>query len=184
MSKSKDDYIIIDLEMTCEEIRPKGYKPEIIEIGMIFMSPEGDVKRKEQIFVKPKFNNVTKYCTELTGYNKEFLMKNGISLNEACNKMKKMGSKNKTIVAWGTDWEQFTMECEWKAIESPLSKSNLNLSAINSMFLKTTEKVSLELALEYWGIEPSGRLHSGLDDAYNTTMILKKMMEIFPFFKS
>ena len=36
MAKNRSEYMVIDLEMTCENPRPKGYKPEVIEIGIVF----------------------------------------------------------------------------------------------------------------------------------------------------
>ncbi len=182
MSKSKKDFIVVDLEMTCEEVRPKNYKPEIIEIGLVFMSVDGEVKKKEQIFVRPKHNKISKYCTDLTGHTPEFIKKNGIPYEEACRKLLKMGSKNKTIVAWGEDWKQFMMESEWKECDYPLSDNTLNLSLINSLFAKTTKKMSLEDAIEYWDIEPEGKMHCGLDDAHNTAKIFQRMSHLFPTF--
>lgn len=182
MAKNRSEYMVVDLEMTCESPRPKGYKPEIIEIGIVFMSHDGEIKRKEQIIVRPENNKISDFCTELTGYTHEYLKKNGIPLKDACRKLLKMGSKNKTFIAWGEDWNQFLMECEWKEIEYALSDSTINLSLIHSILLKTKEKVALEDALDFWEIKPEGTLHTGVDDAYNTALILKKMIEKFPSF--
>lgn len=183
MAKNRKEYIVIDLEMTCEKPRPKGYKPEIIEIGMVFMTHDGEIKKKEQILVRPKHNSISEFCTELTGYTENVLKKEGVPYEEACRKIMKLGTQNKTIVAWGEDWNQFLMESEWKNCDYPLSNSFVNLSLIHSILLKTKEKVSLENALEFWGIEAEGTLHTGVDDAYNTALILKKMIDKFPTFE-
>ena len=144
------------------------------------MSHDGEIKRKEQIIVKPKFNKISDFCTELTGYTEEYLKKEGVPYADACRKLMKMGSKNKTVIAWGEDWNQFSMESEWKKAEYPLSNSTLNLSLFHSILLKTKEKIALEDALEYWNIESEGKLHTGVDDAFNTALILKKIIDKFP----
>lgn len=182
MAKNRNEYLIIDLEMTCESPRPKGYSPEVIEIGIVHMTFDGEIKSKEQIIVNPKNNEVSEFCTELTGYTKEYLKKHGVPFQDACRKLLKMGSKNKAVIAWGEDWKQFELECELKNIENPLSEHRVNLSLVHSMLMKTKEKVSLEDAIEYWGIERSGELHRGVDDAYHTALIFKKLIDKFPKF--
>lgn len=177
MAKDKE-YLVVDLEMTCEEKRVKGYQPEIIEIGIIKVDLNGNILMKEKIIVKPKFNKISDYCSNLLGITKESVKK-GIPLTEALNKLKKLGIKNKTIIAWGEDWLQFENECKWKDIENPLSKSHLNLSLMHSMIHKTSSKTSLEDAMEYYSIQKVGKMHSGVDDAYNTALIFKEMINRF-----
>lgn len=179
MAKKEKDYLVIDLEMTCEKPRPEGYKPEIIEIGIVKVDFEGNVKSREQILVKPKNNSISDFCTELTGHTFENLKRNGIPLESAFNKIKKLGSKNKKIIAWGEDWKQFEMEAEWKGLENPLSGRYLNLSMLHSILNKTVEKTALEDAIEYYNIEKVGNLHSGVDDAHNTALIFKAILERF-----
>ena len=173
------NYFVIDLEMTCEEYREKNYKPEIIEIGIVKMSITGEVIGKEQFYVKPKYNKISDYCTSLTGITPALLKEKGIPLSDAFNKMKKLGSRNKTIVAWGEDWKQFEMESEWKNLELPISSSRLNLSLVNSIFSKNRNKMALEDAFIKWDVKPEGRMHSGLDDALNTAKVLQQMIKKF-----
>lgn len=180
MAKNRKEYLVVDLEMTCEKEKPKNYKPEIIEIGFVRMNFRGDILGKEQILVKPKYNEITEYCTELTGHTEDNLKAEGVYFEVACKKIIKMGFKNKIFVSWGQDWKQFELECKWKNIAFPLSEHLLDLSLFHSILLKTKEKVSLEEAIKFWNINQKGRLHSGADDAYNTALILKKIIEKFP----
>lgn len=179
MSKKEKDYLVIDLEMTCEEPRPKGYKPEIIEIGIVKVDLDGNVKSREQILVKPTHNTISDFCTELTGHTFENLKRNGIPLESAFNKIKKLGSRNKKIIAWGEDWKQFEMEADWKGLENPLSGRYLNLSMLHSVLHRTVHKTALEDAIEYYGVEKVGKLHSGVDDAHNTALVFKAMLDKF-----
>lgn len=179
MAKKEKDYLVIDLEMTCEEPRPKDYKPEIIEIGIVKVDFDGNVKSRDQILVRPKHNTISDFCTELTGHTAENLKKNGIPLNDAFNKIKKMGSKNKKIIAWGEDWIQFELESEDKGLENPLSGRYLNLSMLHSILNRSQAKTALEDAIEYYGVEKVGQLHSGVDDAHNTALVFQAMLNKF-----
>lgn len=177
MGRNKKEFLVVDLEMTCEEHREKGYQPEIIEIGLVRVSYQGEILGKEQYYIKPKHNKISDYCTKLTGITPQLIKEKGIPLAEAFNKMKKLGSRNKVLVAWGEDWLQFEMESEWKNLELPISQSRLNLSLVNSIFSKTSDKIALEDAFIQWGVVPEGKMHSGVDDALNTAKVLQKMIE-------
>lgn len=175
----KKNYVVIDIEMTCEEKRTENFVSEIIEIGMVFMSYDGKITKKEQIYVKPVHSEINDYCTNLTGITKDIIKEKGISYFDATRKMIKMGLKNKTILAWGEDNKQFIKESDLKDVICPISDSFINLSLMHSMLLKTNKKYSLKDALNVWNIEPYGSLHSAVDDAYNTALVMQKMIQKF-----
>lgn len=179
MGKKEKNYLVIDLEMTCEENRVSGYKPEIIEIGVVQVDFNGNVLSRHQFLVRPKNNRISDYCTELTGLTFEKLKKEGMPLEEAFNKLKKIGSKNKKIIAWGEDWIQFENESAEKGLENPLSGRHLNLSMMHSVFHRSCSKTALEDAIEYYGVEQVGTLHSGVDDAHNTALVFQAMLNKF-----
>lgn len=176
MSRNNKEYFVIDLEMTCEEKREKGYKPEIIEIGLIKINTKGEITHKEQLFIKPQFNKISEYCTNLTGYDFPFLKSNGRTFKQACNRLKNLGTRNKIIIAWGDDWKQFEMECKWKNVDFPLSGQYMDLSMMHSMLNQTSKKYSLKEAMEFYDVKAEGKAHTGLDDAFNTTQIFQKML--------
>lgn len=182
MAKNRKEYLVVDLEMTCEEKQDKNYKPEIIEIGFTRLDFSGNILGSEQILVRPKYNTISEYCTNLTGHKEETLKSKGVYFEQACKQLVKKGFKNKIFVSWGHDWKQFELECEWKKVNNPLSDYLLDLSTFHSILLKTKEKISLEDAMEFWNIKQEGQLHSGVDDSYNTALIFKKLIEKFPEF--
>jgi len=81
----RDIALVIDLEATCWRGRPpEGMYNEIIEIGITGVDYRTkEIKFKDTIVVKPKFSDISEFCTELTSIDQELIDKEGVDFEEA-----------------------------------------------------------------------------------------------------
>lgn len=180
-TKRFDQVIVVDLEATCWEPREaQGDQPkEVIEIGVCRLKTKlWEITDKTSIIVRPKYSEITEFCTELTGLTWKDV-KGGMQFKDACNKLfKKFGTSNRVWASWGDyDRNHFQRECQEKNARYPFGQSHLNISALFSLMMGESQRISVEDALKKIGSEFEGRPHSGADDAYNTARILRYLLE-------
>ncbi|MBU1173422.1 MAG: exonuclease domain-containing protein [Proteobacteria bacterium] len=173
--------IICDVESTCWEPREaQGDQPsEVIEIGVCRLHMDTfDISGKTSLIVRPKFSEITEFCTELTGLTWD-KVKHGMQFKDACNKLfKKFGTSNKVWASWGDcDRDHFRKECKEKDARYPFGQTHVNVSALFSLSLGKSQRLSVSDALKEIGFEFEGRPHCGADDAYNTARILRYLLE-------
>lgn len=176
---NKDNILVIDIEMTCEQEKIPNYEPEIIQIGIVELNYRGEFIKEHMRYVKPTVNPISEFCTKLTGITPK-QVKSAPNLRETLNSLVKIGIKNKRLVFWGHDDIQFAEECNRKGIDFKLSSNTMNLSLFHSVMCGIDSKVKLNNALRDWGIEPEGDAHDALVDARNTARLLQVMMNQSP----
>lgn len=179
MRRKNNKIIFIDLEATCWDGKQNFEDQEIIEIGFCsLMNFDYTIKNKQSILVQPK-NDVSEYCSELTGITNEMLKKDGISLNDALYKLKKNVSK---YAIWG-GWGDFELKMLKKAyrennIEFPFSDDYIDFKRLCSFIYGAKSGVSLKTFMnELKGISFETPQHRALPDAINTAKIFKKLTE-------
>ncbi len=153
---------------------PPGEKSEIIEIGIAEVDTEKlTIIRSASFFVKNTLSTVSDYCTNLTGITQTMLNKQGRPLNEVCATLeKKFGTRNKAVVAWGSDEEAMERDCVAKGIGlSPFSRAFFNLGLEFSMMAGLDRSIGLEDALIYLGEEILPGHHRAEPDAVATARI-------------
>ena len=106
--KTTDKIIIIDLEATCWQGEvPKGQQNEIIEIGLAVLdSQTGIITKNQGILIKPQRSSVSPFCTELTTITQDLLDKNGVSFEEAIEKLIREKRKSMEKAAKELDFMQ------------------------------------------------------------------------------
>lgn len=176
-----DKIVVVDIESTCWETKEeRGEQPmEVIEIGVCILDVETfDISRKKSYIVKPQFSNISKFCTELTGYTWADV-KSGMPFENACNKLaKEYGTQNRIWASWGDyDRSHFERECRSKKAKYPFSKSHINASGLFTVMFGNKKKTSVGNALKAIGSEFVGTPHKGCDDAWNTAVILRYLLE-------
>ncbi|MFS1429583.1 exonuclease domain-containing protein [Vibrio splendidus] len=176
---NKENILVIDVEMTCEEHKTDGFESEIIQIGLVELNHRGEIVRESMRFVRPQHSEVTPFCTKLTGITPK-QVKSANYLDSVLNSLVKFGIKNKRLAFWGFDNLQFSQECSRKNIDFKLSSNIMNLSLLHSLLRGTDSKVKLNDALRHWGIEPEGDAHDALVDARNTARLLQAIMNSSP----
>lgn len=176
-----DKIITVDVESTCWRTKEEqGNQPmEVIEIGVCSLDVQTfDISRKKSYIVRPKFSNVSEFCTELTGYTWDNV-KAGMPFENACNKLaKEYGTRNKVWASWGDyDRSHFERECRAKKARYPFGKSHINVSSLFTLMKGNSKKSSVGRALESIGFTFEGTPHKGCDDAWNTARILRYLLK-------
>lgn len=150
---------------------------EIIEIGLAEVDLVlKSVIQRSQYIIKPEHDEVSAFCTELTGHTQKGVNK-GISLEQALSSIvTKYGGANKVYAAWGRDDYVIRNECRDKSIPYPF-KEFLNIAVLHRIFHKVKNKrYGHQRAMRMDGLEWQGVHHSGYDDAYNLANLVIHML--------
>jgi len=175
-NQRRDAILFIDLEATCWKGNPpEGMHNEIIEIGIAVV----DFKTKEilsndSIIVKPQFSEISEFCTELTTITQDFIDKNGVSFEEACEILRtKYKSEARLWASWGKyDYNQIVKDCQLKKVKFPMGRDHYNLKPLFSFKNGISKDLGVGGALEHLGLSFEGTPHRGNDDAKNIARII------------
>jgi len=180
MKTSLNHILIVDVESTRWEGKLlSGKHRDIIEIGVVELHMENFKAYKwNKIFVSTD-QEISRYCTELTGITRELLRSEGISYQIACSKLfQEYNSYNRIWISWGDyDRLQFIENSQRLKGVYPFSNSHINLKHLFSLMMGLTKGVSLDKALELSNLEFEGIRHSALDDALNTAKLFIWMVK-------
>ncbi|KLV03719.1 exonuclease [Photobacterium aquae] len=169
--------VCFDLEMCCWNDGREPRTGEIIEVGVAELDlTNGEIVRRAQYFVKPENDEVSFFCTELTGIKPEVIEKNGKPLATIMKSMEqKFGGRHKIYAAWGRDDLILRKECDEKEIKVPFEEF-LNLATVFKLQKHVKSKrCGQRAAMKIAGLEWEGRQHSGYDDAYNLARLAKTL---------
>jgi len=175
-----DKLLICDIECSCwspRSSKPSNENQEIIEVGLCFFDLHfWKPATKHQIIVRPAESTITKFCTDLTGWTKERLEKDGISFRDACETLTSVYNSNRyPWASWGDfDRVAFERECNRKDVKYPFAATHINLKTIFSIHKKLSKGVGMKKALEISGLKLEGQHHEGLWDAWNVGRVLEK----------
>lgn len=177
-------FLVIDYEFTMYRRpvgRPRGFFPEIIEIGAVVLDENGKRISELQNFVKPHF--YPKHAKEAMEFCmiKPEDMKIGIEFSEMIDKLKAEYVPGETyFVTWGDDdFKVLETGCERHCIDNPIAKKDcLDLAKAYKKMNNLKNTHSLKKAIENLGMEFDGLWHTAFDDAANTGRILEKMLEL------
>ncbi|CAH0525928.1 3'-5' exonuclease [Vibrio hippocampi] len=161
--------VCFDLEMCCWNKDGVGTTGEIIEVGLAEIDlVKQQIVKRAQYYVKPEQDEISLFCTELTGITPKKIAKQGRPLQSVIQSMiKNFGGPNKIYTAWGRDDLILFEECAAKQIDAPF-KEFINLATVYRMQKRLKDKrIGHRAAQEAQGIEWEGRQHSGYVDAYN-----------------
>jgi inhibitor of KinA sporulation pathway (predicted exonuclease) len=179
-NKLHDKLVIIDLEATCDEPRPK-WPSEIIEIGVCLLDLSTlNIEKPRGIMVKPVVSPVTPFCTKLTTITQEMLDREGITLAEAMRILEEEYKLDKrTWASWGDyDRKQFLKDCAHKGIGFPgESRTHLNLKSIIQVEKGLITEEGLDRACDRFHLKMEGTHHRGVDDARNIARIYQKHLQ-------
>lgn len=161
--------IAFDLEMCCWNDGRKPNTGEIIEIGLVEIDLEsGTLLRVGQYYVKPDHDEVSEFCTQLTGITPDMVRKQGRPLRDVLRTIEKnFGFKSRIYMAWGRDDLVLFNECDSKGIDLHRFEY-LNFSLLYKIRRKIKNKrIGMRKAMVREGIDWVGNQHSGVVDAYN-----------------
>lgn len=174
--------ILVDIEATCWETKEEqGDRPnEIIEIGVCELNLRTGVLRDPDSYVvKPRFTEVSPFCTQLTGWTPEQVAEGG----DIGDTLKAIGADYgfDRDTLWGSygEFDRIKLASDGRASvhglygihrgDNPFVRlrSHLNLKTIFALRAGLREEVAMDKALRIAGLPLVGRHHSGADDAYN-----------------
>ncbi|HVO71678.1 MAG TPA: 3'-5' exonuclease [Aggregatilineaceae bacterium] len=179
MAGRLDQVIVIDIEATCwDDAPPEGQEAEIIEIGVCAVDvPTSTRLSKRSILVKPEHSEVSPFCTELTTLT-QAQVSGGVSFEHACQILRRRyRTSDRTWASYGDyDRRQFEKQCAVRNVPYPFSPTHINVKNLLAVFQGLRSEVGLVNALELMHLPLEGTLHRGADDAWNTALILLKLM--------
>ena len=170
--------VCFDLEMCCWNENGVGTTGEIIEVGLAEIDlVKGEIVKRAQYYVKPEQDEVSLFCSQLTGITPRKIEKQGRPLEEVLKSMiKNFGGANKIYASWGRDDRILAQECQDKGIEMPF-KEFINLATLYRVQHRLKDKrIGHKAAQEAQNIEWEGRQHSGYVDAYNLAKLALTML--------
>ena len=170
------DYLVIDLEATCDDGgRVPRNESEIIEIGAVLVCARTFQPKAEfQRFVRPvRHPTLTPFCTELTSIQQADV-DHAPPFPEAIDALREfMGGDRPLFCSWGNyDNGQFRHDAAHHRVELPFGPDHLNLKQAFSDALGTRKRFGMARALHRLGIPLAGTHHRGIDDARNIAKIL------------
>lgn len=176
------DYIVLDLEATCEQ-NNQSFKMETIEFGAVRMDHSKSINLYDadayfQTLVKPVLNpNLTDFCKKLTGIKQDDV-DNACGFVEALSRFVKWcGDEPFILVSWGFyDKKQLQKDCVLHRIDFPQVFEN-HVSAKHLFSAKHKIKpCGLSQALNLLNLKFQGTPHRALDDAENVAIIWETLV--------
>lgn len=174
---------VFDSEWTCyaDGIFPPGEMPEPIEFGITLVDlKKRAIVRRLCIPIFPVKSQISSFCTELTGWTKDKLKKQGgVSLSEACRRVaEKYGGQNRLLVI-DTDGEipELKAHCDKNAVAFPFGGSTFNVSTFFALLTGEKANLGLEAMLLKLGCHFEGSRHFAYDDSYNIARLFLELLE-------
>jgi len=182
------DYLVIDLEATCDD---RGAVPrqqmEIIEIGAVLVDGETLTPKAEfQTFVRPvRHPTLTEFCRELTSITQE-QVDAAPGFPEAIGALREFAydgrPRRPLFCSWGNyDKHQFEQDARFHGVALPFGPAHLNIKAKFSETLGSKKRFGMARALMRLGLPLVGTHHRGIDDARNIAILLPYAVGVMPF---
>lgn len=164
---------IFDLELV--KRFKTGQPSEIVEIGACKVDLDSkSIVDDFQVYILPE-SGVFKESTRKFIHMRQEDVEGAVSFQEGIKQFKQWLSEEALLCSWGKDDKvhlvdqclRHHMDIHWmehyRDIQKPISKL---------LGAKKNEQVGLKNALQLAGIEPTGKMHRGIDDAINTAKLL------------
>lgn len=176
------DYIIFDLEATCEE-NNRNFKNEIIEIGAIKINHRGETIGVFSKFAKPSENTkLTEFCKELTSISQDQIDLADPLESVLIEFQEWIGDGE--LISWGAyDINQIERDVTSQGIKHLIDITSLKKRHTDFKRwyaeLKGVRPCGMKKALSMEKMELTGTHHRGIDDARNIAKIFVKYLKIF-----
>ena len=177
-------YVVIDLEMCPVAKEKRRYfhcRHEIIQIGAALMNEDLEIVDTFSCFVRPRFGKLDAFIQGLTGICWADL-KDAPCLEDALQQfLAWLPEETVTAAAWSnSDESQLRREMTCKSISSEEINTRIgswvDCQAMFGRKMNRKRCYSLQEALIAADIFSEGRAHNGMDDAYNTALLFRKLL--------
>ena len=177
------NYLVVDIEATCDEGKRTFPDQEVIEIGGVLLDSEFNEMHRFHSFVRPTTCPVlSDYCKDLTGIT-QANVDQSFMFREVWPKFVGFATRipNPVFCSWSRfDWNLLSKECErsnmWFAFQGRFDDERSNMwFAFQGRFDDLSKRFTKRYgrrkghrgAMKIMGIKPEGSHHRGLDDALN-----------------
>ena len=176
--------VVLDVEMCRVRTTSIDFpcKNEMIQIGAVMLDESFALQSKFSTYVKPRFGKIDHNILTLTGISERDI-KDAPDIEDALKQMLLwIGENDVTFYSWSsTDYYQIAEEIRLKCKEDLcweklLDQANwVDYQESLGKRLGMERPLKLSEALELAEIDTEGRFHDGLDDAYNTALMIAKL---------
>lgn len=183
--------LVVDVEATCWETREEqGDRPnEVIEIGICELHLRtGDCALPTSYLIKPRFTEVSPFCTQLTGWTKEQIAEGG-DIGDTLKAIKQdYGIDRDTLWCSYGEFDRIKLASDGRASvnglygihrsDNPFAqmRSHLNIKTLFAIKKGLRDEVAMDKALRIAGLELEGRHHNGADDAFNIAKLARLVL--------
>ena len=178
-------HIVIDLEMnpisrSLKDVR-KFLLDEVIEFGAVKLDENYQPIDEFQCYVKPKFCEINKHITKLTGITNELVADKKSFAVEFKNFFDLIGTWDMTLYSWSpSDINQLKAECSYKIPKFDAERMARQWIDIQKEFddkIGLQNNLALKHAVGAMNRDFEGTAHTALADAANTAAILTLMQD-------
>ena len=180
------DYIVLDMEWnqpwpgspSSKKVLPVTIRGEIIQIGAVRLTEDGQVADEFQVMIRPKYyRRLNRRVSKLTGIKESRLNAEGIPFPEAMELFRAWCGDDIVFLTWGFDdigilrenLRLFNLPEDWTG-------QWYNAQMIfNAQTDGSNSQKALKTAMEIFGIEATRPAHDALGDAYHTALICAKL---------
>jgi sporulation inhibitor KapD len=178
--EGQEQLLFIDFEFTMPEGKsnPKGFYPEIIEVGIVSVKNH-EICEQYSSYVKPiRFPLLSERCKtflQITQAN----IDGGISFSELLSTLKRYNQPAPTtVITWGNmDMKVLRQNCQMNDEMFPFTGKLRDLSMEYKKFFGDSNQTGLWKAVEEYGKKATGKHHRALDDALTTYNLFKLVEE-------
>ena len=180
------DYIVLDMEWnqpwpgspSAKKVLPVHIRGEIIQIGAVRLTEDGQVADEYQVMIRPKYyRRLNRRVSKLTGIKESWLKEEGIPFPEAMEQFRSWCGEQIVFLTWGFDdigilrenLKLFDLDDSWTG------KWYNAQMIFNAQTDGSNSQKALKTAMEIFGIEATRPAHDALGDAYHTALICARL---------
>jgi len=174
--EGQEQLLFIDFEFTMPEGKsnPKGFYPEIIEVGIVSIKNH-KIEEQFSSYVKPnQFPILSERCKTFLQISQDKIDQ-GMTFTELLNILTEYDQKAPTtVITWGNmDMKVLRHNCEMVKKAFPFTGKCRDLSMEYKKFFGDRNQTGLWKAVEEYGKKATGKHHRALDDALTTYNLFK-----------
>ena len=180
------NYIVMDMEWTqpwpgspsSKKVLPVQIRGEIIQIGAVRITEDGEVADEFQVMIRPKFyRHLNRRVSKLTGIKENRLRDEGIPFPEAMELFRSWCGEDIVFLTWGFDDIGILREnLQLFDMDTAFTDRWYNAQMIfNAQTDGSNSQKALKTAMETLGIEATRPAHDALGDAYHTALICARL---------
>ena len=180
------DYIVLDMEWnqpwpgspSAKKVLPVHIRGEIIQIGAVRLTEDGQVADEFQVMIRPKYyRRLNRRVSKLTGIKESRLKEEGIPFPDAMEQFSSWCGEDIVFLTWGFDDIGILREnLKLFGLDESWTEKWYNAQMIfNAQTDGSNSQKALKTAMEIFGIEATRPAHDALGDAYHTALICARL---------